>query len=105
MAMATSVSQLPPGLSDLIPQIVEQVSNGLNDMMDMLEPPLLKIGEWVTSFGDKLQAKMEQFSTTIDLVQNMFDQIMTKVSGGGGNDEYMELNTYTLFAMSRKDEG
>lgn len=105
MATATSARQLPPDLADMIPKIVAEVCKALDQVMDILEPPLLKIGDWVTSFGDKLQAKMEQFSTTIDLVQNMFDQIMTKVSGGGGNDEYMELNTYTLFAMSRKDEG
>eukprot|EP00448_Togula_jolla_P003983 CAMPEP_0170598930 /NCGR_PEP_ID=MMETSP0224-20130122/16516_1 /TAXON_ID=285029 /ORGANISM="Togula jolla, Strain CCCM 725" /LENGTH=901 /DNA_ID=CAMNT_0010923527 /DNA_START=113 /DNA_END=2818 /DNA_ORIENTATION=- len=97
---------LPDALEKLVPQVMGEVVAILDKLLDLMEPTMLQVGKWYTSFGDKLQAGIEIFSTTVDLVQKMFDQIMSQ--SGGADDSYlpyMFTNTYTLFALTEKDKG
>jgi len=41
----------------------------------------MQIGKWLTTFGEAMQTKLEEFSTMLDRVQKLFDQIMAKISG------------------------
>jgi len=87
-------------LAKHLPEEMAALDTGFTKMIDLMEPALLQVGEWYESFGEKLQASLTQFSTTVDLVQKMFDQIMGQINGPGDNIEYMLHNTYTLFAIS-----
>jgi len=92
-------------LEMLMDTLMQQVNDALDTFLDIMEPALLKVGEWFTKFGDKVQAGIEMFSTTIDMVEKMIDQIMAQSGGGGENAEYMEYNTYNLFAVSDPTTG
>lgn len=92
-------------LGTQIPDSVNKITTAADSLLDMLEPALLLIGKWETTFGDKLQAGVEMFGTAVDLVQKLFDQVMSQINGGGGPDPYMEENTYTLFALTDKAKG
>lgn len=96
---------LVPGLNESLPRAIGNITAPLDALIDLIEPSLLLIGKWEVTFGDKLQAGVEMFATAIDLVQKMFDQIMAQMAGGGGSDAYMEENTFTLFALSGKNNG
>lgn len=96
---------LPAAVTAQVESAVSEVTGGLQTIIDALEPALMKIGEWEVKFGNKLQAAMEMFSTTIDIVQKLFDGIMAQLTGGGGSDPYMEHNTYTLFALTDVEKG
>lgn len=103
---ATHGSGVPPEVQASIPEALDKVNKGLTTFLDKMEPPLLQVGVWYEKFGDKLQAGVEMFGITIDVVQKLFDGIMSGMNGGaGGNDPYMELNTFTLFALTDKENG
>eukprot|EP00928_Gymnodinium_smaydae_P052821 TRINITY_DN36979_c0_g1_i1.p1 TRINITY_DN36979_c0_g1~~TRINITY_DN36979_c0_g1_i1.p1 ORF type:complete len:975 (-),score=161.74 TRINITY_DN36979_c0_g1_i1:65-2989(-) len=102
---ADPISKLKAVLDILIDSMMAQVGVAFDKFLDILEPTLLKVGEWYTRFGDKLQAGIEQFSLTVDNVQKMLDQIMAQSGAGGEGAEYMEHNTFTLFAMSNPEVG
>lgn len=104
MSFATSQAVVKD-LNTTITENVEKITAAADALVDTLEPALLLIGKWETTFGDKLQAGVEMFATAVDLVQKLFDQIMAQMKGGGGPDPYMEDNTYTLFAMTDTDKG
>jgi len=85
--------------------MMSNVDDALDSFLDILEPALLKVGEWYIKFGAKVQAGIQGFSTTIDTVEKLLDQIMAQSGAGGENAEDMEYNTYNLFAVSDKDKG
>lgn len=105
LTLQSNVSSMPASLSTTIPIAIGNITAAADSFLDKVEPALLLIGKWETTFGDKLQAGVEMFATAIDLVQKLFDQIMAQTTGGGGPDPYMEENTYTLFAMTDADKG
>lgn len=92
-------------VADVVHRQLPSVTEGLDLLMDYLEPVLLQVGDWETRFGDKLQSVMEQFSTTVDLVQDMMNNIMSQIGAGGGAVATMEQNTYSLLAVSNKSRG
>lgn len=96
---------LPPEIEAEVKDSMQKIQEGLDMLLDAAEPALTQVGTWVATFGDKIQAGIEMFGTTVDLVQKLLDQIMSSASGGGGDPAFLEANTYTLFALSRKDEG
>eukprot|EP00927_Polykrikos_kofoidii_P023398 TRINITY_DN21589_c0_g1_i1.p1 TRINITY_DN21589_c0_g1~~TRINITY_DN21589_c0_g1_i1.p1 ORF type:complete len:981 (-),score=197.33 TRINITY_DN21589_c0_g1_i1:76-3018(-) len=92
-------------LPTFVPASVQYIGDILNELLDAFSPTLLLLGDWETRFGDKIQASVDQFGTTIDLVQKLFDQIMAQISPSGGDPEYMRQNTYTLFALTDAEKG
>lgn len=71
----------------------------VEEFMSIISPALKQIGEWLVSFGPKMEAALEVFSVTLDRVQKIFDQIMTQLTPAGPPDEMLH-HTYNLFDVS-----
>mmetsp|Transcript_29899 Transcript_29899/g.86949 ORF Transcript_29899/g.86949 Transcript_29899/m.86949 type:complete len:895 (+) Transcript_29899:74-2758(+) len=83
-------------------ELVLKVTPVIDRLLKKLDPALKQVEMWLASFGSKIQAALEQFGTTIDRVQKIFDQVLSQVgSGTGHNEEYMVYNTFTLFDTDR----
>merc|ERR1719401_2992940 len=80
--------------------LITELVTLLNKFLVIIKPALIQIGKWMRSMGSKMCGFIEQFSTTIDLVQKIFDQIMSKISPHGGGAETKKnllFNTYAIF--------
>eukprot|EP00448_Togula_jolla_P024583 CAMPEP_0170592890 /NCGR_PEP_ID=MMETSP0224-20130122/13159_1 /TAXON_ID=285029 /ORGANISM="Togula jolla, Strain CCCM 725" /LENGTH=971 /DNA_ID=CAMNT_0010916813 /DNA_START=31 /DNA_END=2946 /DNA_ORIENTATION=- len=68
------------------------------NMLAHIKPALLQVGIWVNTFADKVQATVESFGTTMDRVQKIMDQLMSKISPTAGEGEDLMLHdTFNLF--------
>jgi len=68
------------------------------DMLANIKPALLQVGIWVNTFADKVQATVDGFGTSMDRVQKIFDQAMSKISPTAGEGEDLMLHdTFNLF--------
>jgi len=66
-----------------------------------VKPALLQVGQMLDTFGDKIQATIEAFGTTLDRVQKLFDQVMSKISPTAGEGEDLMIHdTFNLFDVS-----
>mmetsp|Transcript_33018 Transcript_33018/g.77172 ORF Transcript_33018/g.77172 Transcript_33018/m.77172 type:complete len:1009 (-) Transcript_33018:98-3124(-) len=74
---------------------ITDLSTLIHQFMDILRPVLQQIGRWIVTFGERLQGVLESFSTTIDKVQKIFDDL-TQMLGGRGDFEQMVYDTYTI---------
>eukprot|EP00933_Yihiella_yeosuensis_P061235 TRINITY_DN6403_c1_g4_i1.p1 TRINITY_DN6403_c1_g4~~TRINITY_DN6403_c1_g4_i1.p1 ORF type:complete len:882 (+),score=170.98 TRINITY_DN6403_c1_g4_i1:75-2720(+) len=75
-----------------------KVSELVSMLMTVLKPVLHQIEEWFATFGEQVQDTMNEFSTTVDRVQKIFDQVMAKMSTFKGENELEMINhTYALF--------
>lgn len=79
----------------LLPQF-QNTSKILTKFMETAKPILYQVGDWITSFADKIQAGIEAFGNTVDVVQKLFDQVMAQLKGGTGADEMLQ-QTFNLF--------
>mmetsp|Transcript_85439 Transcript_85439/g.226922 ORF Transcript_85439/g.226922 Transcript_85439/m.226922 type:complete len:896 (-) Transcript_85439:26-2713(-) len=87
------LAKLKPHVEKLLDRVHEIVVQ----FIDIISPALNKMREWLHSFGEKIQGALEEFGTTIDRVQKLFDQVMAKLSPtAGSNEDDMLLNTYAL---------
>lgn len=68
----------------------------MTKFMKMAKPILYQVGDWISSFADKIQAGMEAFGNTVDVVQKLFDQVMAQLKGGTGADRMLQ-QTFNLF--------
>mmetsp|Transcript_32146 Transcript_32146/g.84904 ORF Transcript_32146/g.84904 Transcript_32146/m.84904 type:complete len:1034 (+) Transcript_32146:79-3180(+) len=107
------LSQSPGGdLQTLLaPMIIDSVRHGLevavneitdllHDLMARLRPVLMHIGEMLNRFSDSVMNGMDTFSTSLDRVQAIFDQVMSQLHGGGEGSEQMLEQTFNLFDVS-----
>merc|ERR1719446_913406 len=83
---------------------VEQLISGLRTHMltflDIIRPALIRIGQFLIQFGEQVQAGVEGFSTTVDRVQQLFNELMAEFTETGANKEQMMYDTYTLFDVT-----
>jgi len=87
-------------LSVVVHKLMGLVALQLKGFIQHIKPALIQIGKWLVSFGDKIQATIEGFSTSLDLVQKIFDQLMASLSSGGEGEEQMLYETWFLFDVS-----
>eukprot|EP00927_Polykrikos_kofoidii_P006596 TRINITY_DN1266_c0_g1_i1.p1 TRINITY_DN1266_c0_g1~~TRINITY_DN1266_c0_g1_i1.p1 ORF type:complete len:990 (-),score=220.63 TRINITY_DN1266_c0_g1_i1:81-3050(-) len=92
-------------LNLLIDAMMSQVTDVLDEFLDMIEPVMLQVGKWYATFGDKIQAGIEQFGTAVDIVEKLMDQIMAQSGAGGEQADEMVYNTYNLFAVTDQERG
>jgi len=85
---------------NVLTEVSEKVFELLDQLMAKLKPALLQVGKWILQFGDKIQAGIETFSSTLDKVQKLFDQIMAQLSGRGSNEDELLGNVFSLFDVS-----
>jgi len=98
-ALDTIVSGIP-----LNREGVEQLMSGLRTHMysflDIIRPALIRIGQFLIQFGEQVQAGVEGFSTTIDMVQQLFNELMAEFTETGIGKAEMLYDTYTLFDVT-----
>jgi hypothetical protein len=87
-------------LNKVMDQLLDKVVGGLDKLMEKLKPALLKAGELIQKFGDKIQNVIESFSVTLDKAQKAFDQAMAQMSGGVDLEEQLIHETYGIFDVS-----
>lgn len=88
---------LVSALHTLVEKLLDTIDILVGNFVDMVSPALETFAKWLISFGEKLQPSLEEFGTTIDRVQKVFDQVMAKLSpSAGGNEETMLQNAYAL---------
>lgn len=61
-------------------ELLEDLNPVVEELVQKMRPALDQVQEWLSTFGSKIQVAMEQIGTTIDKVQKIFDQIMSKLS-------------------------
>jgi hypothetical protein len=101
------MDQNKSALPDLITKSLDTVLNSLMKealhmlhlLMKKLKPALLKAGEFIKKFGEKVQNIIEAFSITLDRAQKIFDQVMAS-SAHKGDDHDLVHNTFTIFDVS-----
>merc|ERR1719238_655767 len=89
----TSLGRLPSVLltavDTVLEKLMEEVSYQLKRFLKFIKPTLIQVGKWVKQFSEKVQDVIDEFSTTLDRVQKIFDQIMSNMAGGGIGEELM----------------
>lgn len=79
-------------LHHLITSEVENLKEDLHKLLAIIKPPLLQVGKWLISMGEKTQSMINEFGVVIDKVQKMIDEIMSKVASGGDANAQEQLN-------------
>jgi len=83
---------------------VELLMSGLRTQLyaflDIIRPALIRIGQFLIQFGSQVQAGVEGFSTTIDRVQNLFNELMAEMTETGIGKDQMMYDTFTLFDVT-----
>eukprot|EP00405_Crypthecodinium_cohnii_P037273 CAMPEP_0206535660 /NCGR_PEP_ID=MMETSP0325_2-20121206/6274_1 /ASSEMBLY_ACC=CAM_ASM_000347 /TAXON_ID=2866 /ORGANISM="Crypthecodinium cohnii, Strain Seligo" /LENGTH=1075 /DNA_ID=CAMNT_0054032699 /DNA_START=250 /DNA_END=3475 /DNA_ORIENTATION=+ len=75
----------------------QKVSDVLAAFLEKIKPALETVGEWLLTFGKQIQSGVDTFSLTLDKAQQIFDQVMSQMHGGGSNKEDMLNTTFALF--------
>ncbi|CAE7884810.1 TY2B-C [Symbiodinium microadriaticum] len=98
---ASHVEALVPIIIGAIHQVMdfvmEEVERGLHTLLEKIKPALEQVGKWILQFGDKVTKGLEDFSSTLDKAQKMFDQVMAQLNGGGNNSDLMIQQTWPIF--------
>jgi len=102
-AVATLPDALLAGVNKTMEAVLIKLTKYLDLFLEKIKPALLKAGEMILKFGDKITQVLESFSLTLDNVQKMFDQVMSQLNTDAreGIDEEMMHDTFTLFDVSR----
>jgi len=97
-------SNLPVVITSSVGAVLETVMGRVVEMLDhflvIIRPALEQVGEWILEFGDMIQNFVEGFSTTMDRVEGIFNELMSSLNGSGEGKEEMEYDTFTLFDAS-----
>jgi len=100
-SIGTITNFMRPLVMNVVSNVVSTVTTKVNELLDKIwlkaKPVLLQVGVWLTSFGNKITSGMEAFSTSLDKVQKIFDQIMAQLNGSGGGVSEMLEQTFGLF--------
>jgi len=85
-------------LDGILDKAMTYLSDVMYDLLDIIKPALEQVGEWIDKFSDRIIELLEDFSTTIDKVQGVFDNLMSQLStSGGDNADAMLAQVITLF--------
>jgi len=83
-----------------VEQLMTNLRTGMYSFLDIIRPALIRIGQFLIQFGEQVQAGVEGFSTTIDRVQQLFNELMAEFTEVGLNKEEMIYDTYGLFDVT-----
>mmetsp|Transcript_54018 Transcript_54018/g.94855 ORF Transcript_54018/g.94855 Transcript_54018/m.94855 type:complete len:922 (-) Transcript_54018:297-3062(-) len=86
-----------------VDDLIDDLADELKEFIASLKPELLEISSWTESFATPVQIQIEEFGTTLDRVQKLFDQVMSQLNPP---PDYTELiaNTYNLFDATNTGE-
>lgn len=88
---------------NLAEKALAHLQTELKALFMKLLPLLEQVGQWVTQFGDQVQAFVLKFATSLDRIQKIFDQIMGSLNGKGDNYAQLWDQTQRLFFISGGD--
>jgi hypothetical protein len=104
MAAIDAKVQATKWATDEIEEVIDQATDAINEQvfafMEMIKPALLQVGVWLETFGTKVQTTVDGFTTALDKVQKIFDQVLSQVAGGEGLDQ-MLYDSFGLFDASQ----
>jgi len=99
-----ALQNLGPLVLQQVKRVLRQAMQKLHEAMDRLlvkiKPALNQVGDWMIKFGSKIQASIESFTSSLDKVQKVFDDMMSQLNGNGDNEDQMMHETFTLFDAS-----
>lgn len=85
-------------LEKVVNKSMNKVDQIVQKFIVVVGPALDQVGEWLSSFGEKIQDQLEEFGTTIDRAQKIFDQVASKISTTAGEGEADMLEqTFDIF--------
>jgi len=84
-------------VDEALDQVFDKISELLNQLFETLKPSLIQIANWTSQFSDSVNQALEEFSSTLDKAQKMFDQAMSQLGSSGSNTATMIQNTFVLF--------
>lgn len=88
-------------ITDLVKDFAGRATVTFHQFVQYIKPALVQIGKWLVSFSTSTSSIVEGFSSSLDKIQKIFDQIMSKLSqSSGSNQLVMEYETYNLFDAS-----
>jgi hypothetical protein len=87
-----------------ISALMFDLNRKIEEFWEILKPALEKIGEFLLTMGTKMQDFIEQFGTTIDKAQKLFDQFMAGLSGAEDVREDVVYHSFNIFDI-RSQEG
>lgn len=89
--------RLLPRLRPLVAGLLEEVKGQVRRLLELIEPALRQLQEWTVAFGERTQHVLEEFGATVDWVQRLFGELLSKLSAGASsNEEEMVFNTFAL---------
>lgn len=104
MASVSTDGNKPDAIRKAAKQKAMALAKGLNTLIsgfwDLIKPALVQVGQWLETMGTKMQGFIEQFGTTIDKAQKIFDQIMAKLSGADDIKNQLIYDTFAIFDIT-----
>jgi len=85
-------------VAKVVSKSIAKVEELLNELLVLLWPSLNQTSQWLGQFSDKIIDYLEEFSTTVDRAQKLFDQITAKLDSSVGSNRADVLDdTYNIF--------
>mmetsp|Transcript_4769 Transcript_4769/g.8184 ORF Transcript_4769/g.8184 Transcript_4769/m.8184 type:complete len:916 (+) Transcript_4769:172-2919(+) len=75
---------------------MQPLEQAVEKLFGHLKKALKQVGEWLVSFGDKVQGSVEAVSVTVDKVQKLFDNLMVHFAPTVAYSEELEYDTFNL---------
>eukprot|EP00971_Amphidinium_carterae_P272862 5415534-Amphidinium_carterae.1 len=75
---------------------MQPLERAVEKLFGHLKLALKQVGEWLVSFGDKVQGSVEAVSVTVDKVQKLFDNLMAHFAPTVAYSEELEYDTFNL---------
>lgn len=92
-------------MEKVVNKSMSKVSQSVDKFLVEVSPPLHQVSEWLGSFGEKIQDSLEEFGTTIDRAQKIFDQVTSKISMKAASPEDEKAMLDQTFAIFDTDSG
>lgn len=85
------------GIHEVLQVVMVKVNETMHTLLEKIRPALEQVGQWIHQFGDKVISGLQDFSTTLDKAQKIFDQVMAQLHGAGNNTDLMISQTWPIF--------
>mmetsp|Transcript_40389 Transcript_40389/g.72541 ORF Transcript_40389/g.72541 Transcript_40389/m.72541 type:complete len:892 (+) Transcript_40389:103-2778(+) len=85
----------------VVHKVMSKIEELKDMLMELLSPALNQTSAWLGQFSEKIIDYLEEFGTTVDRAQKIFDQITAQLdSSVGSNTQDMLYDTFNIFDQS-----
>eukprot|EP00930_Biecheleria_cincta_P066631 TRINITY_DN5283_c0_g1_i1.p1 TRINITY_DN5283_c0_g1~~TRINITY_DN5283_c0_g1_i1.p1 ORF type:complete len:917 (+),score=174.90 TRINITY_DN5283_c0_g1_i1:387-2753(+) len=67
-------------IEKVVNKSMAKLNVSVDKFMVSVSPALGQVSDWLSGFGEKIQDSLEEFGTTVDRSQKIFDQVTSKIS-------------------------